>query len=253
MKRKLFVISLIVCMTVSLCACQKDTSDGDKKETESTANVTKAPKEEATKAPKEEATETPTPKVTEEVSEESKEPSKEAEEGEKNMSNLTVSFDGNSYEMPISYQVLKDAGWSFNLADYGFEDGYSLDAETKTYGTIKLTNPTYKDSKFSVTVGFINTGKEAKDILDCDIWIFELDTCRAYTQAETYPAMEVAKGIKIGSSRQDVDAAFGTCDDLYEDKEAGYVKYNYMFDDGSYIKFTMIDDYGVTAIQVCSR
>lgn len=157
-------------------------------------------------------------------------------------------FDGKSYELPASYQELEQSGWSFDLAEYGYTDGYILNPGDKTYDTIELSNPAY-DEDLTVCVGFINTSDTAKDILDCDIWSIQLDTCKGFTQVENYPDMQVAKGIGIGSSREEVEAAFGPCDDIYEaDGEYNYVTYNYEVDYTYYLKLTIDNDKGITAI-----
>ncbi len=161
-------------------------------------------------------------------------------------------FDGNSYELPASYRELEQSGWSFDLAKYGYSDGYILNPGDKTYDTIELSNPAY-DEDITVWVGFINTSDTAKDILDCEIWSIQLDTCKGFTQVENHPDMKVAKGIGIGSSREEVEAAFGPCDDIYEaDGDCNYVTYNYEVDYTYHLKLTIYDDKGVTAIAMSS-
>lgn len=158
-------------------------------------------------------------------------------------------FDGVYYELPASYQELEENGWSFDLAEYGYTDGYILNPGDKTYDTIELTNPMY-DEDITVWVGFINTSDTAKDILDCDIWSIQLDTCSGFTQVDNYPYMEIAQGIGIGSTREEVEDAFGPCDDIYEAEDYGYVTYNYSEDYTYYLKLTIDDNKGVTAISM---
>ena len=158
-------------------------------------------------------------------------------------------FDGNSYQLPVSYSELEANGWSFDLADYGYETGYVMNSGDKTYGTIELTNPNYSE-KLTVQVGFINNSDRAMDIKECDIWCFELDTCYGFGQVESYPDMDIAGGIGLGSSREEVDAAFGVCEDVYEATDYGYVTYSYDVDYTYYLKMTIYDDKGVTAIEL---
>ena len=40
---------------------------------------------------------------------------------------------------------LVDLGWTFDLADYGYENGYIMNQDDKTYATIELENPLYSD------------------------------------------------------------------------------------------------------------
>ncbi len=129
-------------------------------------------------------------------------------------------LDGNLYELPVSYRELEADGWKLDLAAYGYSDGYIMNPGDKTYGTIELTNPDY-DEDLKVWVGFINTGDKAQDILDCEIWTFQMDTCVGSRQLEKYPDMEIAGGIGFGSTREEVEAAFGECEDVYE-ADSGY-------------------------------
>lgn len=161
-------------------------------------------------------------------------------------------LDGKLYELPVSYRELEANGWSFDLAAYGYTDGYIMNPGDKTYNTIELTNPDY-DEDLMVWVGFVNTGDKAQDILDCDIWAFQMDTCVGSRQLESYPDMEIAGGIGFGSTREEVEAAFGECEDIYEaDSDYNYVVYNYEMDYDYYLKLTIYEDKGVTAIDISS-
>lgn len=161
-------------------------------------------------------------------------------------------LDGKLYELPVSYRELEANGWSFDLAAYGYTDGYIMNPGDKTYSTIELSNPDY-DEDLMVWVGFINTGDKAQDILDCDIWAFQMDTCVGSRQLENYPDMEIAGGIGFGSTREEVEAAFGECEDIYEaDSGYNYAVYNYDMDYKYYLKLTIYEDKGVTAIDISS-
>ncbi len=168
-----------------------------------------------------------------------------------NWTDFEFLFDGAYYALPASYHELEAGGWSFDLAEYGYADGYVLNPGEKTYDTIELTNPAY-DEDLMVWVGFINNSDSVQDILDCDIWSIQLDTCSGFTQVDAYPYMEIAGGVGIGSTREEVEAAFGPCDDIYEADEFGYVTYNYNVDYKDYLKITVFDDMGVTAIAMSS-
>ena len=154
-------------------------------------------------------------------------------------------FDGEFYQIPASYSDLEDNGWSFDLADYGYDDGYVLNPGDKTYASIRLENSKYED--VNLYVGFVNTSNKAKDITECDIWSFELETCLGFEQAEDYPDMEIAQGVGIGSTVEDVEEAFGECDDIYE-SDYDYVEYTYELDYDYELRLTIFEDYGVTAI-----
>lgn len=161
---------------------------------------------------------------------------------------MEFTLDGEFYQMPASYSDLEDNGWSFDLADYGHADGYLMNPGDMTYATIELTNPDYED--VTLWVGFVNTGSKAKDITECNIWSIEVDTCLGFDQVDEYPDMEIAQGIGIGSSLEEVEEAFGKCDDIYE-SDYDYVVYTYEEDNGDYELILTIDEkQGVTAIEL---
>lgn len=257
MKRRVFVMAAVVALSFVLVGCQE--SQEDKKEVASAApteTVTEAPTEipteEPTEAPTEEPTEIPTEGPTEVPTDT---PADETSNGEKtgestgDWTDMKFTFDGVNYKIPCSYESLKKNGWSFNLADYGHKDGYSLNPGDKVIGTIKLVNGKY-DKFFSCTVGFINLTEKPQDITKCDIWVFEINTAFGSRKLDNIPQMEIAKGIKIGSSKEEVEKAFGKCDDVYEAKESGYVKYTYKVDYQYYLKLIIYEDAGVRGIEL---
>ena len=97
-------------------------------------------------------------------------------------------------------------------------------------------------------VGFVNNGYSACDITQCDIWAIEIDTCYGFEQVDSFPSMEIANGIHFGSTEEDVIAAFGPCDDVYECEY--YKTYEYCVDYTYYLNFTIYEEYGVTAIEL---
>lgn len=157
-------------------------------------------------------------------------------------------FDGVKYKIPVAYSELVANGWSFNLADYGYPNGYILNPRDTVSSTIDLVNPKYNE-QLSCNVGFINNGSAAKDILECDVWAFGLDIAYGTDKLDNVPDMAIAKGIKMGSTAQEVEAAFGTTDDVYESTELGYKVYEYQVDYNLHMKFTIYNDYGVTSIE----
>lgn len=157
-------------------------------------------------------------------------------------------FDGQSYKLMDAYRKMEANGWSFDLADYGYSAGYVMNPGDKVVGTIRLTNPNF-DEDLRVQVGFKNNSDSVQDILDCDIWSFGLDTCYGSRQLESYPDMVIAKGIHIGSTKEEVEAAFGPCEDIYE-SELGYTAYSYVVDYTYHMDLTVYDDKGLTAIDI---
>lgn len=154
---------------------------------------------------------------------------------------------GKTYQMPFAYKELEAEGWTFDLADYGYEDGYAMDPGDKVYATIDLTNPSY-DEDLSIRVGFKNYSDSVLDIKECDIWSFEMDTCYGHKQLPSYPSMTIGNGLTIGSSKSDVEALCGPYDDIYE-SDSGYVKYTYNADDYT-LKITVYEGMGTTCFEL---
>ncbi len=155
-----------------------------------------------------------------------------------------ILFDGVVYTLPLAYSTLAEAGWTFNLADYGYEDGYVMNKGDKTYSTIKLTNTNY-DEKLDVTVGFINSGDAAADITECNIWSLSCNTRHGFDPVASYPSMQLAKGITWGSTEEQVIAAYGKPNEVY-DSERGYKVLSYTSDNGSYLDLDVYAEGGVS-------
>lgn len=154
---------------------------------------------------------------------------------------------GKTYQMPFAYKELEAEGWTFDLADYGYEDGYAMESGDKVYATIDLTNPAY-DEDLSIRVGFKNYSDSVLDIKECDIWSLEMDTCYGHNQLPSYPSMTIGNGLTIGSGKSDVEALCGPCDDIYE-SSSGYVKYTYNVDDYT-LKVTVYEGMGTTCFEL---
>lgn len=160
----------------------------------------------------------------------------------KKWQDMAFSMDGKVYQIPFAYAGIKDQ-WTFNLSDYGYDKGYVLNPGDKVTGTIQLKNSRY--SAVRCTVGFTNTGKEVKDILDTDIWSFTMDI----SSADQYPKVVLPGGITWGSTEDDIIKAYGKPDeDPYVSKELGYTVYNW-FDHFTYkMKLTIYKDGGLKGI-----
>ncbi len=160
---------------------------------------------------------------------------------------MTFVLDGKTYQLPFAYEELEAEGWTFDLADYGYEGGYEMKPGDKVYATIDLKNPAYGD-KLDIRVGFKNYSNETLDIKECDIWSLEFDTCYASKQLESYPDMSIGNGLAIGSSKDDVETACGPCDEIYS-SNLGYDKYSYVADDYN-LDITIYEDMGITAFKL---
>lgn len=129
---------------------------------------------------------------------------------------LEFAFNGESLKVPMSYQDFKErTGFSFNLSDYGYDDGYVLNAGDKVYATIDVINPIYGDGKigtFKATIGLENIGENAIDIMDGDIWSFNADISHVKSE---YPDIRLSQGITWGSTKDDIINAYGEPNDTY--------------------------------------
>jgi hypothetical protein len=167
---------------------------------------------------------------------------------------LDIMIDGVVYKFPYDYDKLQKNGWSFDLAEYDYEDGYILNKGDQTYSTIEMYNKKYGygyDS-FAIWCGFQNFSDNAQDITKCDLWSIELDMAMGFEPLNKYPDVKIAKGITFGSTEQEVIAAFGECDDIYISNEFGYKTYEYQNNYTQYMTLTISDKYGVTSIDLSS-
>ncbi len=154
-------------------------------------------------------------------------------------------FDGVAYKLNSDYKNLIDNGWSVNLADAGYEDGYILNKNDKTYSTANLENDKYDDA--DVSIGFINLGDSAKDVSECQFWAISVDNQYSDTPVE----FELPGGIKPGASLADIEAVYGKPADesnIYRSEDLKYTKYTYESDDRDtpMLELTVFDEDGLT-------
>lgn len=160
---------------------------------------------------------------------------------------MTFCFDGQEYTLPFAYSEIAENGWTFDMADYGYENGYVMNAGDKTYATFELENPEYKD--VSLMVGFVNNSDSVKDITECDIYVFSYNTCYGFEQVENFPPMSISGGLMIGMDEASAVAIMGECESVYESEY--YNNYTYNNEDYSkYLDFDVCDEYGVTSIEL---
>lgn len=152
-------------------------------------------------------------------------------------------FNNKAYKLYFPYSDLKNDGWTFDLADYGYSNGYVMNPGNKVTGTINLENPNFDST---VRIGFINDSNTIKDITECNIWSFEVDN--AFVDEDEKPvSFTLPKGIHNGSSLQDVINAYGEPKDSYRADSLGYWNYTYQDEYSKYFRLTIYDDKGVTA------
>lgn len=159
---------------------------------------------------------------------------------------MNLSIDGQALTIPFNYSQIKDK-FSINLADYGYDEGYTLNDRDST--TSIDTNHNY-DSNFSFSVGFANTSGSAKDILDCDV--ASITAGIEWAETDNYPSIVLPGGITWGSTADDVKAAYGEpTDDPYRAEELGYWVYTYQSPDyDKTVSLTIYDDGGLKEISL---
>ncbi len=145
-----------------------------------------------------------------------------------------------NYKLLFDYTTLKDDGWSFNLADYGYSNGYIMNKGDKVTGTIHVKNPNFDSD---VTIGIMNNSDTPKDITQCKIWTIDVDNAFADKPVN----FTLPNGIHNGSTLEDVKKAYGEPKDTYRSDSLGYWNYTYQDEYSKYFKLTIYDDKGVTA------
>lgn len=159
--------------------------------------------------------------------------------GSTDWQSMTFSLDGKSYTIPFAYSDIKP-DWSFDMADYGYEDGYILNPSEYVYSTISLENDAY-DCDFNI--GIINNTSSAIDITEGDVWAASIDI----SWGESYPDLVLPGNLTWGSTLEEVEAAFGVPEDTYYSESLGYWEYTYQIDYTYYFDLTIYDDKGITA------
>lgn len=158
---------------------------------------------------------------------------------------MTFQFDGNEYTLPFAYSEIAASGWTFDMADYGYENGYVLNPGQTESMSIELENPSY--DYVWVTVGFVNESDSVKDITECSINSFSYSY---YGEGDdAYPDMAISGGVSLGMSKDEVLSIMGDADDVYDSD--GYSSYYYETEDYSkYLNFDIDDTLGVNYISL---
>ena len=236
---------------VSEATQQVDTSDLEEsvdellEELETTETIT-------TEATTEATTEETTEATTEEASSGDTEPATTApvDTGDlsTDLASMQIMIDGTVYTLPFDYSLISN-DYTFDLADYGKEDGYVLNPGDKVLCTVNLENPNI-DSEFDFSVGFKNYGDEVKDIKETSVWAMDLD--KRWCDTDNYPSVVLPGGITWGSTVDDIKALYGEpADEPYRSDDLGYWEYTYELNDDDYqVRLTIYDEYGLTEINI---
>lgn len=261
-KRMMKIVCMMVMMCVLLAGC------GNRYTDEEVAQMIEEAKSEALEMQADEEEESVSEErdvsteadIKEDVSEAdgkdtSKDKEQDASQGDlsQKWTDLQFVFDGKNYQIPFSYKDLEAEGWSFDLADYGYENGYILNPGDYVSGTIHLEKEGYERNEVDVAIGFINNASEAKDILECEVYSFTLQTNLWLIEDIKYPDMKIAKNIGIGSSYDDVKAAFGEPNEFYDDTDNECYYISYEVDYTYILDMTISKERGVSSICIENR
>ena len=141
------------------------------------------------------------------------------------LEDAAIVIDGVLFKSEDPYSLLVENGWDFNFEDYNIDEEYVLNKGEYIYSTVHLKNPTKYGSDYSnpeITIGFINNADTAKPLKECSIHGIEVDGSYGFRRFEDDPNrqvscydFEIIKGLRRGTSMDDVKAAWGEPDDVY--------------------------------------
>ncbi|MDL2295897.1 hypothetical protein LJC18_03755 [Lachnospiraceae bacterium OttesenSCG-928-E19] len=234
MKKRLLIATMILALA-SLTACGRAA-------------------EEKAEEPKEEVVvEEPEEEVVEEAEPEEEEKA-DVPAGSDNWTDMEFTFDGISMKLlETPYKTLEENGWTFNMADYGYEDGYIMNPKDKVTSTIDIENPKYMEDPYAVraSAGFINNGDAAVDITESNVWAISFNVLRAIEKAEPYPEVKLAGGITWGATYEDLKVAYGEAtEEPYRSEDLGYYTYEYKDDQSRNMRFVVYDEAGLVEIDL---
>ena len=185
------ILVLLIAVTVILTGCGK----GSNKEEQGNQNDKQQEKSEIAEDKKEQA-------------DENKDRNKDIEKAETveglsdDLYSFQFSLDGKVYTLPCEFKELQDNGWE--IEDY--TEDFKLAPNQYSIGTY-IT----KDG-ISLSTGFINFSKNEVTLDQCSIGEISIDEYLEDKHAD----FSIAKGIKVGSTRDEVKAAFGEPTESYE-------------------------------------
>ena len=168
-----------------------------------------------------------------------------------NWEDMTFSLDGRVFEVPTRYSELESAGWTFALQDYGVEGDYYLNPGD-TAGTVNLHNEQYPDElNINMSIYFLNPTDQLLELMDCDIASFRLNIMSYDSELpESYPTIELAKGIGFGATLEEITEAYGEPAASYDAGDYEFVQYEKITENNEfYVMSLQIDnEVGLTQI-----
>ena len=165
-----------------------------------------------------------------------------------------------TYDDP--YMRLEENGWSFDLADYGKDESYSLNSMEYVFATIHLSNvEKYGDgySNPELVIGIINTSDSLQPIKDCNIHGIKASGVSGFTTFESKNTpiqcydFAIPGGLHRGSTMEEVKAAYGEPEDVYvaDGDNYHYEVLTYKNDEKKVtIKLTVFPEDGLQTVEI---
>lgn len=135
---------------------------------------------------------------------------------------FTVELCGSVYALPLPVQTLVDDGWTIDLGDEVLEPNSYM-----------LSTPMERDGA-RVYVQVINLGIDEMAASDCLVGQISVDSY----QAEDGASITLAGGVTLGSTMEQITAAYGAAGDTYEGSSSTRLTYSL----GSYREMTLSVD-----------
>ena len=161
------------------------------------------------------------------------------ENGTADWKTFAFTLDGKDMSLPVAYSDLQAAGWSVDLSEYGYEDGYIMNANDAV--SVSLTNDKYD---LTAVAGFANLTDSAQDITKCDVISLTLDA----EFSDSNPDIKLPGDLTWGSSLDDVLAAYGKPYETYYSDTLQYYELTYKTDDYQYLQLVVYDDGGIESV-----
>lgn len=145
-------------------------------------------------------------------------------------------LNGKLFSLMFDYKDLEAEGWSFDPADYGYDEDYTLEKYDWEID-IDLENDDYDTV---VNIGLQNIKSSECALKDAQVWDVIFDATEATGEL---PDVVLPGGITWGSTVEEIEAAYGkpTTKDEYSD---GFV-YQYKDEEGDVLYLEIYNDYGL--------
>lgn len=234
MFRRMLTILLALVFVISMSACgDKENNDINEAEVSAEATTEESVSEEET--------------TVDENSEETE--GATAEVVLTGWEDLEFKFANAAFALPFEAGVLEANGWTLTGLEEEYDADYMLEAGTKVSNVYSISNSNY-NSDVRTLVGFINNGKSAAAVKNCDVWSF---VCNIYDETngvlyENVPEIELANGITWGSTPDEIKAAYGESMKDIEGEADDYTVHMYMYNGLNIMKLTTRDNLGLVEV-----